>query len=596
MSWASAPCGLFITACGLFITACGWAITACGWAITACGWAITACGLFITACGSAAAPAPVHPKPPDEVTLTLLGTNDVHGHVESLPWLGGYAEVLRKQGRPLLLLDAGDMFQGTLASNMSEGASVVAAYNALGFAAAAIGNHEFDFGPAGPERVAEDAGDDPRGALKQRAAQAKFPFLAANLVEQKTGKPVAWENVQPTALINAAGLKLGLIGLITRDAPTATIPANFAGLQVLPLAEVTKREAAKLRRESRVDLIVVVAHAGGECRNFGSPSDTSSCDSTSEIVAMLSQLPEGTVDAVIAGHTHHAMAHRIRGTAVIETHSYGRGFGRVDITYDRRAGRVARVKIYKPRFYCRSHASPDATCLPRPYEGQHVQPAANVSKALRPFLQQVERLETKPIGLHLSQTFPLAADKESAIGNWTVDTLHQAAPSADAALINGGGLRAALPKGEATYGDLFRFFPFDDPAVIAHVTAKQLAQAIAHSLQSERGIVSISGLRAVASCQNGTLHVKLRSASGKPLKPQTPLKLLTSDFVATGGDGLFTADEVDARRFAGSPTVRALLVSQLRARPQKHVSAAHHVDPQKPRLIFPSSKPVSCAK
>ena len=94
----------------------------------------------------------------------------------------------------MLLVDSGDMFQGTLESNLGEGAAVVRGYNALGYTAAAIGNHEFDFGPAGPAHVPGDSGADPRGALKARAREARFPFLAANLREDRpAGAPVRWQ-------------------------------------------------------------------------------------------------------------------------------------------------------------------------------------------------------------------------------------------------------------------------------------------------------------------------------------------------------------------------------------------------------------------
>ena len=97
-----------------------------------------------------------------------------------------------------MLVDAGDMFQGTLESNIGEGAAVVRAYNVLRYDAAAIGNHEFDFGPVGPAPAPRTPADDPRGALKARAAEARFPFLAANLVDAATGAPPAWPNVRPT--------------------------------------------------------------------------------------------------------------------------------------------------------------------------------------------------------------------------------------------------------------------------------------------------------------------------------------------------------------------------------------------------------------
>ena len=114
----------------------------------------------------AAAPATV-------ATLSIVGTNDLHGGIlprdgrGGLALLGGYLKNLRearaRDGGAVLLIDAGDMFQGTLESNVTEGASVVAAYNALGYTAAAIGNHEFDFGPVGPAATSRSPADDPEG-------------------------------------------------------------------------------------------------------------------------------------------------------------------------------------------------------------------------------------------------------------------------------------------------------------------------------------------------------------------------------------------------------------------------------------------------
>src|SRR5687767_10145413 len=152
------------------------------------------------------------------VTLSIVGTNDLHGGVlpaegrGGLAWLGGYVNNLRaaraRDGGAVLLIDAGDMWQGTLESNLDEGATVVAAYNALGYTAAAVGNHEFDFGPAGPAATPRNASDDPRGALKARATEATFPFLAANLIDTSTGWPVAWPNVKPSAIVEVSGVKV----------------------------------------------------------------------------------------------------------------------------------------------------------------------------------------------------------------------------------------------------------------------------------------------------------------------------------------------------------------------------------------------------
>jgi hypothetical protein len=145
-----------------------------------------ALSLALAACPRSSGHGAHPPGPPPtpragSFTLTILGTNDLHGAIDRLPILAGYVANVRAaraaDGGQVLLLDAGDMFQGTLGSNLGEGAAVVAAYNAIGYDAAAIGNHEFDFGPVGPAVTASGPDDDPRGALRARAVEANFPFL-----------------------------------------------------------------------------------------------------------------------------------------------------------------------------------------------------------------------------------------------------------------------------------------------------------------------------------------------------------------------------------------------------------------------------------
>ena len=173
---------------------------------------------------------PPRPKP-GAVTLTILGTNDVHGALERLPIFAGFVANVRAaraaDGGGVVLVDGGDMFQGTLESNLGEGADVVRAYNQLGYAAAAIGNHEFDFGPAGPAVTAASIEDDARGALKARAAEARFPFVSVNILDRKSGERIQWPNMPASTVVEVAGVKVGIIGASTESTPYTTMPANF---------------------------------------------------------------------------------------------------------------------------------------------------------------------------------------------------------------------------------------------------------------------------------------------------------------------------------------------------------------------------------
>ena len=147
----------------------------------------------------------------------------------------------------MLLVDAGDLFQGTLESNVGEGIDVVRAYNEMGYAASAIGNHEFDYGPEGPAVTVQSAADDPRGALKARVAQAKFPFLVTNILDAATGERIAWPNAPASTIIDVAGLRVGIVGASTEETPFTTMPANFLGLKMTSAALAISAEAKALR-------------------------------------------------------------------------------------------------------------------------------------------------------------------------------------------------------------------------------------------------------------------------------------------------------------------------------------------------------------
>src|SRR5262245_61185566 len=306
---------------------------------------------------AASADAPASETP---ITISIVGTNDLHGHLEALPRLGGYIANLRRararDGGGVILVDAGDVFQGTLESNMNEGAAAIAAYNALGYDAVAIGNHEFDFGPVGPAQIPRAPGDDPRGALKARVAEARFPFLAANLVDAATGARPAWPNLRPTTIVDVAGVKLGLIGLANAGTAGMTAPANFAGLRALPLAPAVIAAAKELRRRG-VTAVVVVAHVGGSCKRFDAADDPASCEGDGEIFQLAPATPPGTVDALLAGHPPQGIAHRVAGVPIIESFANVRDFGRIDLSVDlfRRRARskaipaVVDVKVFPPQ-------------------------------------------------------------------------------------------------------------------------------------------------------------------------------------------------------------------------------------------------------
>ncbi len=512
--------------------------------------------------GAAVAPsAPAPATPP--LRLTIAGTNDWHGWAQphqapardgSLVDEGGlalYASVLKQlraetDGR-LLVLDAGDVFQGTLVSNLSEGAVMVDAFNSLGVAAVAVGNHEFDYGPVGPAVVATAPGEDPLGALKARVAQAQFPFLAANIVDASTGALPAW--LRGTALRTVGGVQVGIIGLITVDTPTSTNPLNVAGLRFLPLAPVAKASAERLRAQG-ADVVVVVAHAGGRCDDVKDPHQLKGCNAGEEIFAMLEQLPPGTVDAVVAGHTHRAVGHFVNGTPVIETSALGRSFGLISLELDPATRRplAAATRIEAEVALCERVVEGttrcDANALARgkplvqaSFHGQPLHPDAAMQQRLAPALAAVAEAQAMPLGINVPVTLHRNGNGESPLGSATADALRRM-EDADVGLLNAGGFRADLAAGLLTYGHLYETFPFDNAVATLKLTSAELRALLAAILAHGR-VPQQSGLKlAVGACPGGLKVMEVSLSDGTALQDGHLYRVVLPDYLARGGDGL----------------------------------------------------------
>lgn len=557
--------------------------------------------------------SPVVQSPPT-VTLSIIGTNDLHGAITprdgrgGLETFAGFVRNLRAaraaDGGAVLVLDAGDMFQGTLESNLNEGAAIVDAYNAIGYTAAAIGNHEFDFGPVGPQATPKQAADDPRGALKARAAQAHFPFLAANLLEIKTRAPVHWPNVQPSVLVTAADVNVGIIGVTTSRTLKATISGNTIGLAIEPLDMAIADQAARLRARGAA-VIIVAAHAGGRCSQFANPTDLTSCEQPSEIGEVVAKLPRGTVDAIVAGHTHQGMAHEILGVPIIESFASGRAFGRIDLKVARDRPRVVGHKIYPPRDICGFEDSSGRCVDPAQtpnaahaeYEGKDVTSDPAVERLLAAAIADASHLKAAPLGVTASSAIERAYGKESALGNLFADMMLESASGADVALTNGGGLRADLPKSALTFGDLYEAMPFDNYMARLRLTGDELARVLAANLGAGGGILSVAGVTAVAACDGGALRATLKRASGVPVRDNEELTIVTSDFLATGGDGAFAPVRV-LRVMSGGDEgvlVRDAIAGRLRAHGGS-LDPRDFFDPSRPRLSYSGSRPVRCTQ
>lgn len=547
----------------------------------------------------------------DVFILSIVGTNDVHGYVlenrgrGGVTVLGGYLRNLRAaraaDGGAVMLVDAGDTYQGGIESNMSEGALVIDAYNALDYTAASIGNHDFEFGDVDAPGLLVNSTADPRGALKALAARARFPMLAANLHDTGTGKPMAWNNVTPSTIVDLAGVPIGIIGGMTIDGLRATLAAHVGGLTLVPLETAVAAEAKSLRSRGAT-IVVVVAHAGGRCIDFADPRRLDSCDDPSEVFDLARALPPGVIDAIVAGHTHAALAHEVNSIPIVEANSLGQAFSRIDLTVDRRTKRRIASRPFPPRDLClvvdpgteKCAPTDDARVrsarVPATYEGRDVRADQAIAAAMEPQMARVRQMRALPVGIVLDTAIGRTSGFESPIGNLFADALLESSPGADVAINNNGrgGLRADLPRGPLAFGPLYDVFPFDNRVVRFSLTGAELGQVFENELrQRRRGAIGVAGVRVQVQCAGAEIAVRLARTSGGAVSAHEPLQIATTDQLASRGIfGIFPSvrDTVDVGPTL--PLLREVVASWLQRRGGT-LRDTDLMDPERPRWEFP---------
>jgi len=499
----------------------------------------------------------------------IVGTTDVHGwfngHIETppeggagvlwggLPIFASYVEALRAEndGR-VVVVDSGDMFQGTLESNLFEGESVVRAYNIIGYAAAAVGNHEFDFGPLGPAAIAREPGDDPLGALKRDAELAEFPLLSANMVEKGRGRTPDWS--RRTTIVRAGNVRIGIIGLSTPDTPNVTMASNVAGLEFTDPVPALLYAARELRAQG-VDAVIAIAHMGGRCKSLDDPNDLQTCDPEQEAMEFLEKIPPGTIDGFFAGHTHARMRHYVNGTPALQGAAYSREFAVLDLWIDTKTKRVTKNEMRPPVMICAFVYEGTELCDPRTapkgaklvtrvFAGATIAPDARVVRVIEPYLRKVAAKREEKAGIRTASSFTRSYISESPLGNLIADAMRQFAGS-DMAVMNSGGIRSDLPAGQLTYGDIFAISPFDNYPTVLTMTGAQVIELLKVTSSGARGILQVSGLRYTLDAakdadkplgdRNRLVSVTL--SDGSPVDPEKLYTVAMPDFLATGGDG-----------------------------------------------------------
>ena len=434
-----------------------------------------------------------------DFALPILLTSDEHGwmqeHDKHGHYEGGMANMLAwwrgtydYKAENFLTLSGGDSWTGPYTSTVLHGAPMVQIMNAMGYDAQTIGNHDFDFGP---------------DSLQKRAAQARYPLLAANLFRVGNQQRPAY--AQSHTIVRVADARIGVIGLANIDTPVVTDPRNVASLAFRPYEPALRREVAALRTQN-VDEIVVVIH-----------------DEVENILPLVPLFRELRIHFVGSGHSHHPTLSIDPGDSdsadddviLCNPGAYGRGFCHLKLQF--KNGHLLSHKEALEKIAGDSAQRPFA---PDPeilgiIDSANQQAAESGAELLVNSKQGLPRREAS-----------------QRLGRVVVDSWLQALPQAKIAITNKGGLRQDIDPGPVTMATLVGVLPFDNYLMIIDIDGKALLRALAHPQ------TIAAGVRYSYKCRkDGTREIiKATDARGQAIDPQKTYKVVVNEFIYHGGD------------------------------------------------------------
>jgi len=452
---------------------------------------------------------------PNQKKITILYTNDLHSHVEphKVQWIsfermvGGFANIAtlvkkEKAANPnVLYLDAGDYFCGPYISSLTNGEAIIDIMNYLDIDATTIGNHEFDYGW-------ENA--------HVQLQKAKFPILNGNIFLKGTDS-LFWDN--PFKILNVDEVMIGVIGLHGKFAFYDTTAEDMVtGIETKDEVHYLKKYIEELK--DKVDLIVLLAHQGIPSRQ--SSTGTSDVSRNLQADIDLANKVSG-IDIIITGHAHQGTPQPLltNGTLIVSTDALGVELGKLEFVYDPTSDKI--TSYTNALEYLYDDAVEDDTTVLR------------VIKEWKNKIQFITDEKVCVSTAHLTRSY----SEESLLGNLVADAMLHAFPEVDLALTNSGGLRQDIEADTITVGHLISAFPFPNTVVQMELTGKQLKELFEHGASLTNGVLQVShGFEITYDERKGIGNRLVKCQfKGQSMVDNKTYKVLTSNFLADGGDG-----------------------------------------------------------
>jgi 2',3'-cyclic-nucleotide 2'-phosphodiesterase (5'-nucleotidase family) len=540
-----------------------------------------------TAGVAGSAEAKPRPRPPKEFSLQVLSFNDFHGHLQppsgsdatlgatldpsntpvgGAEYLASTLDRLRATARHSHTVTAGDLIGGSpFLSGLFHDEPAVESLNAMDLDVSGVGNHEFDEGVDELLRMQrggchpEDGCYEPWG--EEGYPGADFPWLAANVVDEDTGRTI----LPGTTIEKVRGVKVGYIGMTLEATPTLVAQSGIQGIEFRDEVETANRAARELRRQG-VQTIIVLLHEGGY-----QTGTYQQCTGISGPIVDIAENLHPEIDLVVTGHTHQPYICNIPDPAgdnrlVTSAASFGRVVTETDLVIDKRTGEVNRDRTTATNhLVTRTTADPVQTEIISRWNAAAAPIANEVVGTITADIVRSESRNTEGPLANVIADAQLAAT--AAPGNG----------GAQIAFMNPGGVRANLTygqisggesPGQVTYGEAFAVQPFGNLLVTMDLTGAQIERLLEQqAVQGRPGgrdvlILGVSNGFAFSYDPAAPFGSRVDPASiqlnGVVLDPAATYRIVTNNFLADGGDA-FTVFTEGTNRVGGGDDLQALI-------------------------------------
>lgn len=530
--------------------------------------ALLATQMFITGCTTAGATA--------NQKVKLLAINDFHGQigvgktagagpfnqVGSAPILAAY---LKKAQTGMeyrtIIVSAGDLVGASPAdSALLQDEPSIMFMNLLANSycrertdprcnvVATVGNHEFDKGVAELQRQIWGGNHADGPYLENPYSGAHYPYVAANVVDNATGKTL----LLPYVIKTVGNTRIAFIGAVLKNTPPLVSPSGTAGLTFLDEADTINRYLPEIRAKG-VKAIVAVIHQGGNQNTYTGVTDPLKPAASGDIVSIVNRL-DSDVDVVISGHTHTFINSLVRNAAgkevlVTQALSSGAAFADIDLEIDPESGDVVKKSAAIVTTFTQTGGDKPAVA-PDPAVASLVAAAdASVAQKVNAVIGQAASAITRTQN----------SAGESALGNLVADA-QRAYTGSDFAFVTLGGIRDDIRTGTVTWGKLFSIQPFPNKVVKMTLTGRQIYELLAQQWNpASRSPLQISGLTYAwtfnGAGQPGTIDEVRKN--GIPIDRAATYTVTTGLLLAGGGEG-FTLFKDGRNREEGASTIDVL--------------------------------------